>query len=151
MYIHNYYKKMQWLLFSENCYRRVEEETKLIKDKIIQKLGNQPIEQEVVVLYEGENMPEKVTNFKINLNYLIFSYCLGNPYCSPAVNFFRLLPWTYTKDTIFNRFKYASNRLFSAKPKIPTRYIVVCLYRQVIRCNPLKFLHFYKIDFYFTA
>lgn len=53
-------------MFSENCYKRVEEETKLIKDKIIEKLGNlQPIEQDVVVLYEGENMPEKVTNFKI--------------------------------------------------------------------------------------
>ncbi|KOB69433.1 Mitochondrial ribosomal protein L32 [Operophtera brumata] len=47
----------------ENCYKRVEEETKLIKDKIIEKLGNQPIEQDVVVLYEGENVPEQPDEF----------------------------------------------------------------------------------------
>lgn len=42
----------------------MEQETQLIKDKIIEKLGNnQPIEQDVVILYEGENTPEKVTNF----------------------------------------------------------------------------------------
>lgn len=47
-------------IFTENCYKRVEKETKLIKEKILENLGTKPIDKDVVVLYEGENLPEKV-------------------------------------------------------------------------------------------
>ncbi|CAH0407433.1 unnamed protein product [Chilo suppressalis] len=46
----------------ENCYKRIENETKLIKDKIVEKLGNSPIDKEVVILYENE-APEQKSEF----------------------------------------------------------------------------------------
>lgn len=49
-------------LLPENCYKRIETETKAIKDEIVKKLSNTPIDKEVVVLYEGENLPEQVLN-----------------------------------------------------------------------------------------
>ncbi|XP_050667694.1 39S ribosomal protein L32, mitochondrial [Leptidea sinapis] len=42
-----------------NCYKKIEAETKEIQDKIVQKLANKPIENDVIVLYEGENLPEQ--------------------------------------------------------------------------------------------
>ncbi|XP_073942522.1 large ribosomal subunit protein bL32m-like [Choristoneura fumiferana] len=43
----------------EHCYKRVEEETKLIQTQIKHKLGSGPIQNDVIVLYKGENLPEK--------------------------------------------------------------------------------------------
>lgn len=42
------------LLFTANCYKRVMEETKLMNEKIHDKLGLNPEDKEVVVLYDGE-------------------------------------------------------------------------------------------------
>lgn len=51
-----------WTIFiSGHCYKKVEAETKEIQDKIQEKLGNlKPIESDVIVLYNGENLPEQV-------------------------------------------------------------------------------------------
>lgn len=49
-----------YLNISEHCYKRVAEETKLIQTQIKHKLGDGPIKDDVIVLYEGENLPEKV-------------------------------------------------------------------------------------------
>lgn len=38
----------------------VEAETKEIQEKIIEKLANKPIENDVIVLYDGENLPDQV-------------------------------------------------------------------------------------------
>ncbi|CAK1598900.1 unnamed protein product [Parnassius mnemosyne] len=46
-----------------NCYNRVESETKEIQAKIQEKLGLNPIEKDVIVLYEGENVPEMPNEF----------------------------------------------------------------------------------------
>uniref|UniRef100_A0A1A9WRP8 Large ribosomal subunit protein bL32m n=1 Tax=Glossina brevipalpis TaxID=37001 RepID=A0A1A9WRP8_9MUSC len=37
-----------------NCYNRAREETKLMQEKIQEELGLEPIEKDVIVLYEGE-------------------------------------------------------------------------------------------------
>lgn len=42
------------------CYDKVRQETELMQDKIQAKLGLDPIEKEVVVLYEGEKASETV-------------------------------------------------------------------------------------------
>nr|ABB43015.1 mitochondrial ribosomal protein L32-like protein [Choristoneura fumiferana] len=47
----------------EHCYKRVEEETKLIQTRIKHKLGSGPIQDDVIVLYKGENLPEKAQEF----------------------------------------------------------------------------------------
>ncbi|XP_011194514.2 39S ribosomal protein L32, mitochondrial [Zeugodacus cucurbitae] len=44
-----------------HCYKKVEQETRLMQEKIEEKLGLEPIEHEVVVLYQGEQI-EKVDN-----------------------------------------------------------------------------------------
>lgn len=44
-----------------HCYKKVEQETRLMQEKIEQKLGLEPIEHEVIVLYQGEQI-EKVEN-----------------------------------------------------------------------------------------
>ncbi|CAK1546147.1 unnamed protein product [Leptosia nina] len=46
-----------------NCYKKVEAETKEIQDKIVEKLANKPIENEVIVLYDGENLPDQPKEF----------------------------------------------------------------------------------------
>ncbi|XP_023950524.2 39S ribosomal protein L32, mitochondrial [Bicyclus anynana] len=47
-----------------HCYKKVEAETKEIQDKIQQKLGNQkPIENDVIVLYNGESLPDQPKEF----------------------------------------------------------------------------------------
>lgn len=43
-----------------HCYDKVRQETKQMQDKIQQQLGLNPIEQEVVVLYEGEKNEQTV-------------------------------------------------------------------------------------------
>ncbi|KAG6441508.1 hypothetical protein O3G_MSEX001829 [Manduca sexta] len=43
----------------EKCYKRVQEETRKIKNKIQEKIGNSRIEQDVIVLYEGESIPDQ--------------------------------------------------------------------------------------------
>lgn len=45
---------MQRCHFPGYCYDKVRKETELIQEKIIKELGLNPIEQDVVVLYEGE-------------------------------------------------------------------------------------------------
>ncbi|XP_067619432.1 large ribosomal subunit protein bL32m [Eurosta solidaginis] len=39
-----------------HCYKKVEQETRAMQDKIQEKLGLDPIEHEVVVLYDGEQI-----------------------------------------------------------------------------------------------
>jgi large subunit ribosomal protein L32 len=48
---HNYYERD---CLCPNCYERVRLETKEIQDQIIKKLKLDPIEKDVVVLYDGE-------------------------------------------------------------------------------------------------
>ncbi|XP_068631215.1 large ribosomal subunit protein bL32m [Battus philenor] len=47
----------------ENCYKRVENETKEIKAKIQEKLGGSPIDKDVIVLYEGEDVANTPKEF----------------------------------------------------------------------------------------
>ncbi|KAM7364126.1 mitochondrial ribosomal protein L32 [Cochliomyia hominivorax] len=49
-----------------HCYNKVREETKQMQDQIQQQLGLNPIEQDVVVLYEGERseQPSEIVNGK---------------------------------------------------------------------------------------
>ncbi|XP_072939527.1 large ribosomal subunit protein bL32m [Epargyreus clarus] len=48
----------------ENCYKKVENETKEIQAKIKQQLGYlKPIENDVIVLYEGETLPDEPKEF----------------------------------------------------------------------------------------
>lgn len=47
-------------MIPEHCYTKVKKETKEIQDKIQEKLGLNPIENDVVVLYEGEKLPDEV-------------------------------------------------------------------------------------------
>lgn len=42
------------LSFLACCYKKVLDETKLMQEKIQQELGFSPIEQDVIVLYDGE-------------------------------------------------------------------------------------------------
>ncbi|XP_041970446.1 39S ribosomal protein L32, mitochondrial [Aricia agestis] len=46
-----------------HCYKKVEAETKEIQAKIQEQQGNKPIENDVIVLYEGDNLPEKPQEF----------------------------------------------------------------------------------------
>lgn len=56
---------LQCFIFTGNCYKRTEIETKEIQAKIDEKLGNnKPIENDVIVLYDGENLPDQVTWLK---------------------------------------------------------------------------------------
>lgn len=51
--------------FLANCYKRVMDETQEMQKKIEEKLGLNPVEKEVVVLYDGET--DKVLfNFRLN-------------------------------------------------------------------------------------
>lgn len=43
-----------------NCYKKIGKETKEIQGEILKKLGSGPIEQDVIVLYEGETLPDQV-------------------------------------------------------------------------------------------
>ncbi|XP_017477469.1 PREDICTED: 39S ribosomal protein L32, mitochondrial [Rhagoletis zephyria] len=43
-----------------HCYKKVELETRLMQEKIQEKLGLEPVEHEVVVLYEGEQLEGSV-------------------------------------------------------------------------------------------
>ncbi|XP_077293013.1 mitochondrial ribosomal protein L32 [Arctopsyche grandis] len=45
-------------LLCPNCYNKIMEETKEMQEKIRSELGLNPIEQEVIVLYEGEALEE---------------------------------------------------------------------------------------------
>ncbi|XP_052749223.1 39S ribosomal protein L32, mitochondrial isoform X2 [Galleria mellonella] len=46
-----------------NCYKKVEMETNEIKEKIQEKLAKTPIDKDVIVLYEGENLPDQPNEF----------------------------------------------------------------------------------------
>lgn len=46
-----------------NCYKKIGKETKEIQGEILKKLGNGPIEQDVIVLYEGETLPDQQKEF----------------------------------------------------------------------------------------
>lgn len=40
--------------FTAHCYDKVRQETQLMQDKIQAQLGLEPVEKEVIILYEGE-------------------------------------------------------------------------------------------------
>ncbi|XP_059046090.1 large ribosomal subunit protein bL32m isoform X2 [Achroia grisella] len=46
-----------------NCYKKVEIETNEIKERIQEKLANTAIDKDVVVLYEGEKVPDQPNEF----------------------------------------------------------------------------------------
>ncbi|NP_001091811.1 mitochondrial ribosomal protein L32 [Bombyx mori] len=46
-----------------NCYKKIGKETKEIQGEILKKLGSGPIEQDVIVLYEGETLPDQQKEF----------------------------------------------------------------------------------------
>ncbi|KAM3967212.1 mitochondrial ribosomal protein L32 [Aphomia sociella] len=46
-----------------HCYKKVENETNEIKEKIQEKLAQTPIDKDVIVLYEGEHIPEQPKEF----------------------------------------------------------------------------------------
>lgn len=39
---------------SANCYKKIQEETKLMQQQIENELGLNPVDEDVVVLYDGE-------------------------------------------------------------------------------------------------
>lgn len=43
-----------YFYFLAHCYEKVRKETEQIQEKIQEKLGLNPVEQEVIILYEGE-------------------------------------------------------------------------------------------------
>ncbi|XP_075971757.1 mitochondrial ribosomal protein L32 [Anticarsia gemmatalis] len=47
----------------ENCYTKIKKETEEIQAKITEKLGINPVEQDVVVLYQGETLPDQPKEF----------------------------------------------------------------------------------------
>lgn len=47
----------------EHCYTKVKKETEEIQAKIQEKLGINPIENDVVVLYKGETLPDEPKEF----------------------------------------------------------------------------------------
>lgn len=49
-------------IFPATCYKKVLDETKAMQEKIQEELKLEPVEKEVVVLYEGEK-DEKPTEF----------------------------------------------------------------------------------------
>ncbi|CAB3257739.1 unnamed protein product [Arctia plantaginis] len=50
-------------LLCENCYSKVKQETEEIQAKIQEKLGLKPVENDVVVLYQGETLPDQPKEF----------------------------------------------------------------------------------------
>lgn len=46
--------RLNFKCFAANCYKRIMSETKEMQNKIADKLGLNPVENEVVVLYDGE-------------------------------------------------------------------------------------------------
>ena len=51
---------MRNYIISEHCYTKVKKETEEIQAKIQEKLGINPVEHDVVVLYQGETLPDEV-------------------------------------------------------------------------------------------
>lgn len=39
---------------SANCYKKIQDETKLMQEQIVSELGLSPADKDVVVLYDGE-------------------------------------------------------------------------------------------------
>lgn len=61
------------LFISAHCYNKVKAETTQMQEKIESELGLNPVEEEVVVLYDGEkgNMVNSlITNFDLVGTYL---------------------------------------------------------------------------------
>lgn len=54
--------KLKFYIFLASCYKRVIDETKAMQDKIQEELKLSPVENEVVVLYDGEK-DEKPSEF----------------------------------------------------------------------------------------
>lgn len=52
---------------SANCYKRIREETKLMQQQIETELGLNPVDKDVVVLYDGEK-DSQVDNNQITSN-----------------------------------------------------------------------------------
>lgn len=50
--------------FSAFCYDKVRQETKLMQDKIQAQLGLDPVDKEIVVLYEGEKTEQTASELE---------------------------------------------------------------------------------------
>lgn len=60
-----YYLKQLFLSFFlhlAHCYEKVRVETQQMQDKIQSDLGLSPVEQEVIVLYDGEKAEQVLSN-----------------------------------------------------------------------------------------
>lgn len=72
-FLYDFSKKLS----TGNCYTKVEAETKEIQEKIKEKLGNhKPIENDVIVLYNDENLPDEVINNYSNFNKFLYIFLL---------------------------------------------------------------------------
>lgn len=54
-----------------NCYAKIKEETTRLQDKIVEALGLNPVDKEVVVLYKGEKENASDEFYKV---YQIFKF-----------------------------------------------------------------------------
>lgn len=77
MPILNYDNIEHILCILANCYKRVKDETIAFQDAIEKELGLEPIEQDVVVLYQGETtkQPEEFWKVRILKTHTL-SYCI---------------------------------------------------------------------------
>lgn len=41
-------------IFPANCYKKIQDETKLMQEQIVNDLGLSPADKDVIVLYDGE-------------------------------------------------------------------------------------------------
>lgn len=53
------------MYFSGNCYEKVKLETREMQDAIQKELGLNPVEKNVIVLYEGEKESKPVDFWKV--------------------------------------------------------------------------------------
>lgn len=65
---YNCYLRVFLVLFSENCYNKVMEETRSMQEEIVKELKLDPIDKEVVVLYEGEKEEQSSDFWKVSLS-----------------------------------------------------------------------------------
>ena len=50
---------LTWIFLLAHCYKKVIQETNEIKEAIQKDIGLKPIEKDVIVLYDGENVEEE--------------------------------------------------------------------------------------------
>ena len=51
---------------SANCYEKVKTETSAMQEKMVQELGINPVEKEVVIVYQGEKQEHGDEFFQVS-------------------------------------------------------------------------------------